>query len=230
MKTIPTSEPEVILFDMDGVLFDTMPAHAVSWYQTAVRYGLEATKEEFYLYEGQKGIDTVAHLYRRQHGKEAPSSLIEEIYNYKTTLFSTETEIKLIPNILSLIKYLKKRNRKVGVVTGSSRQNALGRIEKYFSEYISNEHIITADDCRHGKPHPEPYSKGMELFGTKPERCIVVENAPYGVRSASDADAYVIAVTTGPIPGTTLYTNGADIVLPNMMAVQEWWDKHFDSI
>ena len=58
-------EIKLVLFDMDGVLFDTMPYHVRSWKQVSDEYGMEAEQDEFYLYEGMRGVDTIDKIYRR---------------------------------------------------------------------------------------------------------------------------------------------------------------------
>ncbi|MDO4770714.1 HAD family phosphatase [Porphyromonas sp.] len=226
----PKRRPSLVLFDMDGVLFDTMPAHADSWHSTAKAYGLEATREEFYLYEGQKGSDTIKHLYKRQYGKDAPEEFVNEVYNHKTSLFREQAEINLIPGVDKLIEYFKRNDIRVGVVTGSSKGNALDRIKTFFSDHIDLNNVITADDCTHGKPAPEPYQKGMALFDADPKDTLVIENAPYGVEAAAKSHAFVVAVMTGPVPEKVLYDNGADIVLPNMDSVMDWWTQNYDNV
>jgi mannitol-1-/sugar-/sorbitol-6-phosphatase len=56
--------------------------------------------------------------------------------------------------------------------------------------------LITADDVRRGKPHPDPYLLGAERLGRDPGRCLVVEDAPQGIEAGLAAGMTVIAVTT----------------------------------
>lgn len=225
----PKRKPSLVLFDMDGVLFDTMPYHADSWYATAQTYGLDATRDEFYLYEGQKGSDTIKHLYKRQFGKDASEEFVSEVYNHKTTLFREQTEITLIPDIEPLIRHFKNEGIRIGVVTGSSKSNALSRIGSYLADHIDLNNVITADDCILGKPDAEPYRRGMALFDASPEDTLVIENAPYGVEAASKSEAFVVAVMTGPVPEKILYDNGAHVVLPDMASVMNWWTTNYNS-
>ena len=224
-KEVP--HPSTVLFDMDGVLFDTMPVHAATWYETAQHFGLNATPQEFYLYEGQKGEDTITHLYQRELGRNPSSQEKQEVYNYKTRLFAQRIVLKLIPGVQSLVSYLAHKGYNIGVVTGSAQQNSVGRITHHFGEYINPKHIISANDVTRGKPYPDPYYKGMELFGATPNETVVIENAPFGVRAAATAGCYTIAVTTGPVPEEVLYAEGANLVLPNMAKVLEWWNSSY---
>lgn len=211
---------------MDGVLFDTMPQHVRSWKQAADEYGLEANQDEFYLYEGMRGMDTIAMLYRRTFGKEASDELIEEIYNRKTSLFnSNDFVLEMIPYTREVMAEVRGKGYDIGVVTGSTQNNAYPRIDKFYSDFIRREHIITAESVTKGKPNPEPYLKGMKLFGHTPEETIIIENAPLGVKSGSASGAFTIAVTTGPIKESIMREEGADLVFPDMKALLIWCQK-----
>ena len=86
------------------------------------------------------------------------------------------------------------------------------------------ERVVTAFDVRHGKPHPEPYLKGLEKAGVRAEEAMVVENAPLGVQAAVAADVFTVAVNTGPIPEQKLKEAGAGLVLPGMPALADSFD------
>lgn len=226
MVPIPTHEPSVVLFDMDGILFDTMPIHVSSWADTANHFGLVAKKEEFYLFEGMKGTQTIEELFIRQYNSKPSSEFVEQAYEYKCASFrASDIPIRPIPGVSNLIRYMTSRGLKIGVVTGSTRNNAEERVLKYFSEFIDSKYIVTADDVTHGKPNPEPYLRGAELFNAAPDEVLVIENAPLGVRSSADAGLFTIAVTTGPIPEYVLRNEGGNLIMPNMNALLVWW-KH----
>lgn len=224
-------EPKLALFDMDGVLFDTMPTHARSWKQAMDYYKITSDEREFYLYEGMKGKDTIANLYKREFGELPSEELVEEIYNFKCKMFDEDEDFVLerIPGALELMAFLsEERNCDIAVVTGSTIRNAHHRIEKHYSKYVPTEHIITADIVTHGKPHPEPYLRGMELFGRKPEETLVIENAPLGVQSGANSGALTAAVMTGPVPECILREEGADLVFSDMYSLQLWWQFTYE--
>ena len=75
---------------------------------------------------------------------------------------------------------------------------------------------VTALDVKHGKPDPEPYLKGASLVGAAPADCMVVENAPLGVRAGKAAGCFVCAVMTGPIPREQFVKEGADLIFNAM--------------
>lgn len=226
-------EPQLVLFDMDGILFDTMPTHARSWKQAADKYGLVARENDFYLYEGMKGTQTITELYRKTFHKEPNRELVQEIYNYKTERFKAEQalqkeELPLIPGAKKMMAFLsEERGCQIGIVTGSIKENAFGRIAKHYAKYVQPKHIVTADIVDQGKPHPEPYLKGMALFGRKPEETLIVENAPLGVRSGVASGATVVTIMTGPISERRFREEGTHYALPDMRAFYIWWRKHF---
>jgi beta-phosphoglucomutase-like phosphatase (HAD superfamily) len=85
--------------------------------------------------------------------------------------------------------------------------------------------MVTAFDVKHGKPDPEPYLMGMQKGELRPDECIVVENAPLGVRAAKAAGIFTIAVNTGPLPDNALLDEGADLLFPSMQALSDAWSE-----
>ncbi|MDE6403405.1 MAG: HAD hydrolase-like protein, partial [Muribaculaceae bacterium] len=107
------------------------------------------------------------------------------------------------------------------LVTGSGQPSVLDRLAVEFPGAFDENHRVTAHNVTHGKPHPEPYLKGMAFAGTEPWESIAIENAPIGVESAVASGAFTIALTTGPIPAKALEAAGADLVLPSMQALDD---------
>ncbi len=214
-----TLSPRVVLFDMDGVLYNSMPAHERSWLETAQQYDLPMTKEDVYMFEGQTGGQTIDILINRRYNRAASEDELKDIYQLKTQLFNKYNTGELIPDIHSVLDATAHLDRIV--VTGSSQGGLLDKLNDNFPGVFVRQRMVTGMDVVHGKPHPEPYLKGMALAQTKPYQSIVVENAPSGVRSASTAGCFTIAVNTGPLPDEALWQEGAHLVLPNMRALQQ---------
>ena len=80
--------PKAVLFDMDGVLYDSMRFHARSWYETATSHQLISTPEIFYLYEGRTGESTINELYQKTFHRDATDEEKKSIYEEKATLFN----------------------------------------------------------------------------------------------------------------------------------------------
>lgn len=208
--------PKAVLFDMDGVLFDSMKNHALSWYRTVMELGIPCTREEFYLYEGQTGRQTINQLIQRGFGREATDSEKSNIYARKTAHFNSLPAPEVMPGAVEVLKLVKEMGLIPVLVTGSGQKSLIGKIETNFPGIFVRERMITAHDVHQGKPHPEPYLRGLEKAGVKPEEALVIENAPLGVRSAATAGIFTIAVNTGPLSEKLLYDEGAQIVLSGM--------------
>lgn len=213
-------KPLVFLFDMDGVLYDSMPGHERSWLETAAHYKLPMTRDDVYLFEGQTGPQTIELLMQRA-GRERPSpEEIREIYELKTQLFNQYNTGQLIPYAREVVAAVADYKRVL--VTGSSQSSLLDRLSEHFPGAFSRESMVTGLDVQRGKPDPEPYLRGLTIAHAVPWQGIVIENAPQGVRAAHAAGCFTIAVNTGPLSDNILKEEGADLVCPDMKTLLEF--------
>lgn len=214
-----------VLFDMDGVLFNSMPYHAAAWHTVMERHGLHLSREEAYLHEGRTGTGTINIVYGRQYGGEAPPELIETIYAEKSREFSQYPEPEAMPGAWELLQQVKAGGLIPVLVTGSGQRTLLDRLNHQFPGIFTSDHMVTAFDVRYGKPHPEPYLMGLKKAGVAADEAVVVENAPIGVQAAVAAGIYTIAVNTGPLDARVLLDAGADLLYPSMQALCEAWPQ-----
>lgn len=222
---------KAILFDMDGVLYDSMKWHSKSWKDTMDEFGIPSTAEEFYLYEGMIGKKTINHIINREKGRGATEKEKEDIYKRKSELFSEYNDGSLIPYAYDFVKKVHNEGFTCIVVTGSGQPSLLNKLEVNFSELFNKEMMVTAFDVKHGKPDPEPYLMGLKKAGNlKPNQAIVIENAPMGVEAAVAAGIFCIAVNTGPLSDKVLADAGANIVLPSMESLLNNWDEYREII
>jgi HAD superfamily hydrolase (TIGR01509 family) len=214
-----------VLFDMDGVLYNSMPYHAKAWHRAMAQFGYDLPEEEVYMHEGRTGTSTVNLVSRRQHGTEVSDERVAEIYKVKSSIFNEFPPAKAMPGALSLLQQLKAQGLKILIVTGSGQHSLLDRLNSDYPDIFRRELMVTAFDVKHGKPHPEPYLMGMEKGALRPDECIVVENAPLGIRAAKAAGIFTIAVNTGPLPNNVLLDEGADLLFPSMQALSDAWEE-----
>jgi HAD superfamily hydrolase (TIGR01509 family) len=201
---------KAVLFDVDGILYDSMPLHAKSWQQAFKKVGLKLPAKLVYYIEGMPDQQAAESMLRRL-GKKLPDKTIEEIIKTKIKLFNSYPKPKLIPGAKQFIRDLKKLKIKICLVTGSSQTKTLKRLKKDFG--IDKNNIITGKEVRRGKPYPDPYLKALRRLRVKPSEAIVIENAPLGVESAKRAKIKCIALSTGIVPKAELKRRGADVVL-----------------
>lgn len=217
------SKIKAILFDMDGVLYDSMPSHVKAWKETMASHGINAPMEDFYLFEGRTGASTIDILFNRHLGKKASQEEIQAIYAEKSNRFS-ELEgnaSKPMPGAIDVLMKIKSLGLQRVIVTGSGQQSLFEKIHKDFPGFFDKEKMVTAYDVQFGKPHPEPYLMGLKKAKITAHEAIVVENAPLGVEAAKAAGIYTIAVNTGPLSNQVLLDSGADRIYRTMSDLAE---------
>ena len=205
-----------VLFDMDGVLYDSMPGHCKAWKQMCDENGIEAQPEEFLVYEGRTGASTIDILFRRQFGHGASPDDVKRLYGRKSELFKAMGNAPLMPGGREAVGQVRIAGATPVLVTGSGQASILERLNMDYDGAFPAEFRVTAHDVRHGKPDPEPYLMGADKVGLPLWRCIGVDNAPLGVESASKAGVFTVGVRTGALPEGALTSAGADIELNSM--------------
>lgn len=223
MGLINKDRLRAVLFDMDSVLFDSMPNHAYAWSRAMGRFGLAMTVEEAYMHEGRTGEGTIDILARRYWGRPSTENERQFIYQAKSELFATCPEARPMPGAAELLAKVKAEGLDIVLVTGSAQTSLLERLDKSFPGMFRSDMMVTGTDVRQGKPYPEPYLMGLQKAGITAAEAVVVENAPLGVQAAHAAGIFTIAVNTGPLSDKVLKDSGADIVLPGMEALAHAW-------
>ena len=218
------SSLKAVLFDMDGVLFDSMPNHAYSRSHSMTRFGLHMTPEEAYMHEGRTGSGTINLLAQRFWGRDATEEEKQTIYKAKSDMFSQCPEAPQMPGAYELLKKVKADGLTPMVVTGSGQVSLIDRLNLNFPNIFQRELMVTSFDVKYGKPNPEPYLMGLQKAGIHPWEGIVVENAPLGVQAGVAAGIFTIAVNTGPLPDQVLLDAGADLLFPSMQSLCEHWE------
>jgi mannitol-1-/sugar-/sorbitol-6-phosphatase len=173
-----------LLFDLDGVLVDSTPAVARVWTKWALAHGFDPE-------------DTV----RRAHGRPSIATIRELLPNGDHEAEDREVErleiediadVVALPGALQLLQGIFRQ--RWAVVTSATRKLAEVRLRA--AGLPISQHLVTATDLERGKPWPDPYLKGAEILGIAPEKCIVAEDAPSGVRAGKAAGARVLGLRT----------------------------------
>lgn len=220
-------EPKAVLFDMDGVLYNSMPHHAVAWQQSMASFGIRMTESDAYATEGARGIDTIRQMVKKQKGEDISLEEAQKMYDEKTRLFHLMDEAPVMEGVISLMEHIHAMKLTIGVVTGSGQRPLINRLLRDFGAFLDEHHIVTAYDVTRGKPAPDPYLMGMQKAGTESWQTIVIENAPLGVHAGVAARAFTIAVNTGPLPDSVLLNEGADLLFNRMTDLRDAWQQLF---
>lgn len=200
-----------LLFDMDGVLVDSTPAVARAWGKWATAHGfdpVETTKRA----HGRPSIATMREL--------LPNASEQALQQHDDWMQREEiadvVDVVALPGALELLSSLPAQH--FAVVTSAVRPLADVRLGAAgLLQFALN--MVTADEIRHGKPDPEPYLKGAAKLHLRPQDCVVIEDAPSGVRSGKTAGARVIALRT-TTPDEELLLAGADWIANDCSAVR----------
>jgi sugar-phosphatase len=191
-----------LLFDMDGVLIDSTPAVARVWSKWATAHGLDAEEVTLNAH-GRPSITTIRE-YLPNADYEAENLIVE----------SAEMEdldgVIPLPGAVELLSDLPAD--RWAIVTSCTRPLAEVRIRA--AGLPQPRLFITASEVIHGKPHPEPYLKAAKKLGFASEACVVVEDAPAGIRSGKSAGSRVLAFRT-TIDDAGLMEAGADWIVDN---------------
>lgn len=210
-------ELKAVIFDMDGVLYDSMPAHDISWRQTMDELNLQHIPFEFYLQEGRIGKSTIDAVFQRNLQREATTEEEQRIYARKSELFQHYNSGATLPGAKEVLNLVRDKGLKPVLVTGSGQPSLLNRLDIHFPGIFTPQTMVTAFDVVNGKPDPEPFLMGLEKGGNlRPNQAIVIENAPLGIQAAVTAGIFTIAVNTGPLSDTILKEAGASLVFDSM--------------
>lgn len=221
---------KAVLFDMDGVLFDSMKNHATAWHEAMKRYGMSMTREEAYMHEGRTGASTINIVSLRERGHEATEAEIKEIYHTKSEIFTALAKPERMEGAYELLLKVKQTGLIPMVVTGSGQKSLLDKLNHYFPDIFRPELMVTAFDVKYGKPNPEPYLMALKKADVRANEALVVENAPLGVRAGVAAGIFTVALNTGPLPDDALLSEGANLLFPSMPAFNEAWEQLYSEL
>lgn len=197
---------KALLFDLDGVLIDSTPAVARVWSAWARQRGFNP-EEVVRRAHGRPSLTTVRELLPdADHDKENREVERREIEDLEGVV--------PLPGTSELLTALPRH--RWTIVTSCTR--ALAEVRLRAAGLPSPERFITATDVVNGKPHPEPYVKATKILGVDPQDCVVVEDAPAGIRAGKAAEARVIAFPTTALP-VELEAAGANWIVANCAAI-----------
>ncbi|HYL82825.1 MAG TPA: HAD family hydrolase [Candidatus Angelobacter sp.] len=190
-----------VLFDLDGVLVDSTPAVARVWAGWALEHGFSDPDEIVRIAHGRPSITTIRELLPNAD-HEVENREVE-----RREIADTEGVVPL-PGAVELLQALPLE--RWALVTSCTRPLAYVRIGA--AGLPKPKNIVTANDIVRGKPDPEPYLKGAQLLGVPAGDCVVMEDAPAGIRAGKAAGARVLALRT-TASDTELQEAGADWIL-----------------
>ncbi len=193
-----------ILFDLDGVLVDSTGSVDRQWRAWAREQGID-----------EESVIAIAHGVRSVEVIRAVAPHLDAQAEARRleNCEASDRGVVVMPGAIDLIRSIPEN--KWGVVTSGARHLASARLG--LAGIPPPRVMVTADDVVNGKPHPEPYLKGAELLGVNPAECLVIEDAPAGIRAAHAGGMKAIGLTS-TYPATAL--SDADWVVHNLAEIQ----------
>ena len=157
-------KPKAVLFDMDGVLYNSMPNHACAWQQAMAQFGITMTAHDAYATEGARGIDTIRMMVKAQQGHEISLEEAQKMYDVKTHLFHEMPDARIFYGVKSLMRKIRQCGMTIGVVTGSGQRPLLNRLLNDFGHAESWRHTAMGDHRGRECTSRRTSSNGSEVF------------------------------------------------------------------
>ena len=202
-----STDIQAVVFDMDGVLINSHPAHKSAWYEFLRSSGKEVSDDEIsFILDGRTRVDILRHFLGDLSDEE-----LQRYGKRKDEIFrSMEHRIEPIPGVLEFLRELNKGGVACAIATSASEIRTLSTVERLgLSEYF--EAVVTASDVAAGKPDPQVYELACERLSTSPQNAIGFDDAPAGVRSARSAGMRCIGVSNNGFD--KLLAAGAETVI-----------------
>ncbi|MDZ7331747.1 MAG: HAD family phosphatase [candidate division KSB1 bacterium] len=209
---------KAVLFDFDGVIANTLIYHVQAWQQVFWSYGVTVVPEDVYLLEGQLA-EQIGRQLAQQKGLSLDEKTLTEMVRKKREIYNQITQAVIYPNTQKAIEFLKKNHVKIGLVTGAILKNIEPVTGREFLALFDT--IVTGNEVANTKPHPEPYLTAAKKLAVESKNCLVIENAPLGIRAAKLAGMFCIALKT--TIRDEKYLKEADLIVEDISQVH--WEQ-----
>lgn len=206
-----------ILFDLDGTIVNTDPIHYQAWQKMLLRYDIEMD-DKFYKsrISGRINPEIVKDIL--PHLSVAES---EQLAEEKEALFrELASHLQPMSGLTQLLAWTETHQLKRALVTNAPRLNAEFML-KVLGINQAFHTIVLADDCRAGKPDPEPYQVALQNLGITAQQAIALEDSPSGIRAAVGAGISTIGITSTHEP-QVLQQFGTLMAIPDFTDLQLW--------
>ena len=201
-----------VVFDMDGVLIDSHPAHLTAWQEFLRSLGVDAPHSELsFILEGRTRGEILRHFLG-----ELPQPELSRLGRLKDEIFrALESSIGSFPGVLGFLKGLQRLNISCGIATSASEIRTASTIERLGLGGFF-ETVITASDVVAGKPHPQVYQLACQRMCVLPSQSLAFDDAPAGVLAARKAGLRCVGVSQNGMM-QALLNAGAEQVIPNFV-------------
>ena len=207
----PSDTIRAVVFDLDGLMFDTEALFfRVAGEMLAAR-GKVFTSEIMRAMIGRRSLE-VGNLFRTMAGLDEPEEVL--LAEVRARFFAeVDTAVHPTPGLMVLLAHLGRRSLPLAVATSSGRAyadrllSAHGLAERF-------DFVLASEDVTLGKPDPEIYRKAVERFGLPADSVLVLEDSPAGLAAAKGAGTLAVGVPHDHSPAVGL--RAADLIVPRL--------------
>ena len=192
LQSLKGGKVEAFIFDMDGTMIDSMPWHARSWVEFAHNHGVKLDVSEILARTtGRTGTESMRELFERELSDEECQAMVHEKEEIYRALFHDNfTEVA---GFTAFAKAAVAHGLKVAVGTAGDRHNIEFAMSRLKMDPLPLA-IVGGDEGFSGKPTPAIFLEAARRIGVAPERCIVFEDAPFGIEAARRGGMRAVAV------------------------------------
>ena len=213
---------EAVLFDMDGLMFDTERMYQKAWLQAGRQMGAPMEPEIVDRLRG-RNREGCARVCREVFGEEFDFDAMRTACRALMARWIEEDGLPVKPGLYELLAELERRGIPAVLATSTTRDSAWGhlqraKVDRYFLG------AVCGDEVSHSKPDPEVFLKAAALAGKDPARCMVLEDSPAGVRAGAAAGCFTVMVPDLTTPDEEL-KKLADEILPGLRDVIPLLDR-----
>lgn len=206
-----------VIFDLDGTLVDAFDAHLMAFNKAAKQFSLPEMPRGFLKkYNGQTGTEIIRQLLKKPYVDKT----IRDVERVKREIFSSKESLSItpLPGAVELVCAFHKLNIPIAVASSARKVEIEIALEKMGIRSKVKE-IISGDDIKNSKPHPEIFLKAADKLKVPPKDCLVFEDSVWGVMAAKAAGMKCIAVATGTTAKSSLKKLKAGMVISSMKEI-----------
>lgn len=183
---------KAVIFDMDGVLFDTERLCINAWDYAGEKMNISRTGDMVFKTLGVN-VATVNRILKEEYGESFSIERFRKYCDEYMNSFFAQNKVPVKDGLYNILEHLKKKNFKIALASSSSKKTVMRNLESAeITDYF--DVIVSGDMVEKSKPEPDIYLKAAELLGLPADECYAVEDSKNGLKSANSAGCKTIMV------------------------------------
>lgn len=218
-NNVLAEEYTAVVFDMDGVIFDSERAVMACWLEIADKYGIENIEKPYFACTGTT-MQRTREIMLETYGEDFPYDTYAKEASLRYHEKYDGGRLPMKPGVVELLRYLKEEGKKIALASSTRRQTVMNQLrDAKILDYF--DAVICGDMVTRSKPAPDIFLKACEELGVAPERAYAVEDSYNGIRSAYAGGLRPVMVPD-LLPANEEMEELAEVILPSLLAVREY--------